>query len=81
MPDSLAEFKGMNFPVIIEKGQDGYYVVRCAVFHGCLTQGKTIEEALVNIKEVIEMCLEEEECRELAREFKHKDAQLLMVNV
>lgn len=81
MTDSLTEFRGMKFPVILKKGLDGYYVVRCTVFHGCLTQGKTIEEALVNIKEVIEMCLEEEECRGLAREFKHKDAQLLMVNV
>lgn len=75
------EFKNMKFPVVVEKGMDGYYVVRCTMFHGCITQGKTVEEALANIKEVIEMCLEEEECRELAREYKHRDTQLLMVNV
>lgn len=62
-----SEFKNMKFPVIIQKGEDGYFVVRCTLFHGCLTQGKTIEEALANIKEVIEMCLEEEESQRIAR--------------
>jgi predicted RNase H-like HicB family nuclease len=81
MPDSLAEFKGMKFPVIIEKGEDGYYVVECQLFDGCLSQGKTIEEALVNIKEVIEMCLEEEESRERARKFKLQEVEFLTVTV
>ena len=73
------EFKNMKFPVIVEKGEDGYYVVRCTVFHGCLSQGKTIDEALANIKEVIEMCLEEEESQELAREY--KNSQLFEVTL
>jgi len=52
--------KRLRFPVIVEVDEDGYYIVSCPLFKGCHTYGKTIEEALENIKEVIEMCLEEE---------------------
>ena len=33
----------------------------CPVFKGCHSYGKTIDEALNNVKEVIEMCIEEEQ--------------------
>lgn len=46
-----------QLPVIVEKDEDGFYVVECPVFSGCYTQGKTIDEALKNIHEVIEICL------------------------
>ncbi len=49
-----------QFPVLIEQGEDGHFVVECPILHGCATQGNTIEEALVNIKEAIQLCLEEE---------------------
>ena len=38
---------------------DGYYIVSCPLFKGCHSYGESIDEALENIKEVIEMCLEE----------------------
>nr|WP_218969824.1 type II toxin-antitoxin system HicB family antitoxin [Thermodesulfatator atlanticus] len=47
-------------PIIIEQDEDGYYIVSCPVFKGCHSYGKTIDEALKNIREVIELCLEEE---------------------
>ena len=46
--------------MIVEIDEDGYYIVSCPLFKGCHTYGKTIEEALENIREVIELCLEEE---------------------
>lgn len=49
-----------EFTLIIEKGEDGYYVGSVPSLKGCHTQGKTIEELLVNIKEAIELCLEVE---------------------
>lgn len=55
----LAKIKNRQVPIIIEKDEDGFYVVECPVFSGCFTQGDTIEEALKNIREVIELCLEE----------------------
>lgn len=48
----------MKFPVIMALGQDGYYVVECSVLPGCISQGKTKEDALQNIKEAILLCLE-----------------------
>jgi predicted RNase H-like HicB family nuclease len=44
----------------MERDEDGIYVVECPLLKGCYTQGESMEEALVNIREVIEMCLEEE---------------------
>jgi len=54
------EVKKLRFPVIVEVDEDGYYIVSCPLFKECHSYGETIEEALENIKEVIEMCLEEE---------------------
>jgi predicted RNase H-like HicB family nuclease len=39
--------------VILYPGEDGYWVVECPSLPGCLSQGKTKEEALKNIKEAI----------------------------
>ncbi len=49
----------MCFKVVIEKDEDvGGYVVSCPSLPGCFSQGNTIEEALENIKEAIQACLE-----------------------
>ncbi|MDI6709043.1 MAG: type II toxin-antitoxin system HicB family antitoxin [Methanobacteriota archaeon] len=49
----------MKFKVVIrEDKEDGGYVVSCPALPGCHSQGDTIEEALENIKEAIEGCLE-----------------------
>ncbi|MGA2609005.1 MAG: type II toxin-antitoxin system HicB family antitoxin [Terriglobia bacterium] len=39
--------------VIIYPGEDGYWVVECPSLPGCISQGKTREEAIQNIKEAI----------------------------
>ena len=43
----------MTFSVIIEKAEDGWFVVECPSLPGCISQGKTETEALENIKEAI----------------------------
>ncbi len=48
----------VKLPVIITRDEDGYYVAEVPVLRSCFTQGKTRAEALVNIKEVIQLCLE-----------------------
>jgi predicted RNase H-like HicB family nuclease len=48
-----------EFYVIIQKDEDGYYVGEVPQLKGCYSQGKTIDELISNIKEVIVMCLEE----------------------
>ena len=48
----------MKLPVIITPGEDGYFVAEIPVIPGCISQGKTRKEALANIKEAAELCLE-----------------------
>ena len=58
----------MKVTVIIEKDEFGYYAY-CPELKGCHTQGDTLDEALKNIKEAVELYLEtldEEEKRILS---------------
>lgn len=48
----------MNIKVIIEPGEDGYFVARVPSLKGCWSQGRTREEALENIREAIDLYLE-----------------------
>jgi predicted RNase H-like HicB family nuclease len=49
-----------EFYVVIEKDEDGYFVGEVPALKGCYSQGKTIDELLSNIRDVIEMAIEEE---------------------
>ena len=48
-----------DFNVIIEKGEDGFYISEVVGLSGCHTQAKTIDELMERTKEAIELCLEE----------------------
>ena len=72
----LAKNKNKKFPVIVERDKSGFYVVECPVFRGCFTQGKTIDEALKNIKEVIELCLEERENQDILKSYNPSEVGL-----
>lgn len=52
--------KKRDFTVIIERDENGVYIAEVPDLKGCYTQGDTVEEAMKNIREVIEMCLEEQ---------------------
>ncbi len=45
--------------IILYPGEDGYWVAECPSLPGCISQGKTKEEAIVNIKEAIELYIED----------------------
>ena len=49
-----------HFPIIIEQDKDGVSVVECPVLRGCRSYGRSIDEALENIREAIEVCLLDE---------------------
>ena len=49
-----------EFYVVIEQDEDGCYVGEVPQLRGCYAQGRTMDELLQNIREVIEMCLEEQ---------------------
>ncbi len=40
--------------VIIYPGEDGYWIAECPSLPGCVSQGKSRDEAITNIKEAIE---------------------------
>jgi predicted RNase H-like HicB family nuclease len=52
--------KIIHLPILVEQDEDNIYIVSCPVFKGCHSYGKTIEEALTNIREVIDICIDEE---------------------
>jgi len=39
--------------VIVYPGEDGYWIAECPSLPGCVSQGKTREEAIANIREAI----------------------------
>jgi predicted RNase H-like HicB family nuclease len=47
-----------HLPVVLRPGEDGWIVVECPVLPGCVSQGRSREEALANIREAIQLCLE-----------------------
>ena len=49
---------GKEFNVIIEQGEDGYYISEVIGLPGCHTQAKTLDELMRRTKEVIELYLE-----------------------
>jgi predicted RNase H-like HicB family nuclease len=48
----------MKLPVVLTPGEDGYLVAKCPLIPGCISQGKSHDEALANIREAIALCLE-----------------------
>jgi predicted RNase H-like HicB family nuclease len=51
----------MKLKVILEPSDEGGYTVYVPYLAGCISEGNTKEEALVNIREAIDLYLEEEE--------------------
>jgi predicted RNase H-like HicB family nuclease len=43
----------VKWRALITEGQDGWFVAECPALPGCISQGRTREEALDNIREAI----------------------------
>lgn len=48
----------MELKVLLEQGEDGYFVAHSPSLKSCWSQGRTREEALQNLREAIELYLE-----------------------
>lgn len=72
----LAKFRGLTLPIFVEKDEDNFYVVECPLLEGCYTQGKSLDEALRNIREVIELVLEEKKNQAILKNYKPKELSL-----
>ena len=51
----------MDYPIVLTPGEYGWIVAECPIIPGCISQGRTREEALANIREAILLCLETRE--------------------
>ena len=49
-----------EFDVVIERDEDGYYVATVPSLPGCYTQAKSLDELMDRVREVIELCLQDE---------------------
>ncbi len=58
-----------SLPVLIERDEGGMYIVECPILSGCYSQGKTLDDALKNIQEVIALVSEEEPNRAILRDY------------
>ena len=48
----------MKFLITISQDEDGMFIAECPSIPGCVSQGKTEQEAEKNIQEAIKGCLE-----------------------
>ncbi len=48
----------MKLKVVIEQGEDGYFVAHCPSLKSCWSQGRTRAQALKNIREAIDLYLD-----------------------
>ena len=48
----------MKFSIVIDRDGDGTWVIECPSIPGCVSQGRTKDEAIKNITDAIALCLE-----------------------
>ncbi len=48
----------MKFTITVARDEDGMFIAECPAIPGCVSQGKTEDEAQRNIQEAIKECLE-----------------------
>ncbi len=51
----------MDIQIVLEEQKEGGYTIYVPSLQGCISQGETVDEALKNIKEAIELYLEPNE--------------------
>jgi len=49
----------ISYPIIVEVDEDGIFIVNCPSIKGCRSYGSTIDEAMDNIREAIESCIDD----------------------
>jgi len=48
----------LKFNVTLDRDEDGVWIIECPAIPGCVSQGQTRDEALVNSEDAIRLCLE-----------------------
>lgn len=81
MKQTTLKYRGTQLPLFIERDEDGMYVVECPVLEGCYTQGKTLDTALKNIREVITLALEERKNRVFLQTYRSSELSLHTITI
>jgi antitoxin HicB len=55
---AIARVLVMKFRVTIEPDEDGVFIAQCPALPGCISQGKTYDQAMTNIRDAIQGYLE-----------------------
>jgi predicted RNase H-like HicB family nuclease len=71
-----SKYHNIHLPIFVEKDEDDFYIVECPVLDGCYSQGKTLDEALKNIREVIELIIEEGDNEGILESYHPKELSL-----
>ena len=71
----------MDIKIVLEDQKEGGFTVYVPSLPGCISEGETVNEALKNIKEAIELCLEGAEDAYIQAGKNHKDQFLVPVQV
>ena len=58
-----------KYIVLLERDENGWIVAKVPDLPGCYTQAKTVEEAMVRIKEAIQLCVETEKHKPVKNQF------------
>ena len=58
--EKITRKKLYQFPVIIEKDENDYYIGKVPSLRSCYTQAKTLPELYSRLNEVVSLCLEVE---------------------
>ncbi len=58
-----------DFNIVIEEGDDGYFVSEVVELPGCHTQAKTMNELIDRTREAIVLCLKEQGVEEIKKRF------------
>lgn len=72
----ISKIQNKQFPVFVEKDEDDLYFVECPIFKSCYSQGVSVDDTLNNIREVIELCLEEKENQKIVKSYFPKEVSL-----
>lgn len=67
----------MKFIVTLERDETGMIVAECPSIPGCISQGKTEEEAMANIREAIAACLEARAANQIPLTVKIREVEVV----
>lgn len=60
MPSAANMDSSLHFDVVIERDEEGLYVASVPQLRGCHTDGNSLDELMMDIREAIQLCLEVE---------------------